>query len=82
MDFAFLPDTLSSSGESKLTPQEPVLIMMTTVVSEEIETTMRNMGVTCLDQLNPSYVNSKRLELELPDGLSFGVASPAMKSKL
>jgi hypothetical protein len=27
------------------------------------------MGVTSLDQLNPSYVNTKLLELEVPDTL-------------
>ena len=38
-----------------------------TVLSEEIETTMRLIGVTSLDQLSPKYVNTKRLEMELPD---------------
>ncbi|KAK5036965.1 hypothetical protein LTR13_005345 [Exophiala sideris] len=42
------------------------------LLSEEIETTMRCMGVTSLDELNPSYVNTKRLEWELPDSLDFG----------
>ena len=37
------------------------------VLSEEIETTMRLIGVTSLDQLSPKYVNTKRLEMELPD---------------
>ena len=39
------------------------------VLSEEIETTLRCMGVTSLDQLNPSFVNTKLLELELQDRL-------------
>ncbi|KAK5222262.1 hypothetical protein LTR72_006519 [Exophiala xenobiotica] len=42
------------------------------LLSEEIETTMRCMGVTNLDDLDPSYVNTKRLEWELPDSLDFG----------
>lgn len=53
------------------------------VLSEEIETTMRNMGVASVDQLNPSYVNTKRLELELPDDLRFGASWTEMiRSKL
>ncbi len=43
--------------------------MCATVLSEEIETTLRCMGVTSLDHLNPSYVNTKVLELELNDRL-------------
>jgi isopentenyl diphosphate isomerase/L-lactate dehydrogenase-like FMN-dependent dehydrogenase len=52
------------------------------VLSEEIETSMRNMGVNSLDQLNPSYVNSKILEMELPDDLRFGAQWPELKPKL
>jgi hypothetical protein len=52
------------------------------VLSEEIETTMRNMGATSLDQLNPSFVNTKRLELELPDDLDFKFSQAAIKAKL
>ncbi|KIW45054.1 uncharacterized protein PV06_03475 [Exophiala oligosperma] len=52
------------------------------LLSEEIETTMRNMGVTSLDQLNPSYVNTKILERELPDDLRFEAEWPAFKPKL
>jgi len=37
------------------------------VLSEEIETTMRLLGVTDLSQLNPSYVNTNMLDRELPD---------------
>lgn len=43
---------------------------------------MRNMGVTSLDQLNPSYVNTKILERELPDDLRFEAEWPAFKPKL
>ncbi|KAK5457325.1 hypothetical protein LTS15_005106 [Exophiala xenobiotica] len=52
------------------------------LLSEEIETSMRNMGVNSLDQLNPSYVNSKILEMELPDDLRFGAQWPELKPKL
>jgi hypothetical protein len=52
------------------------------VLSEEIETTMRNMGVTSLDQLNPSFVNTKRLELELPDQLEDMSLVDKIKAKL
>lgn len=54
----------------------------TVVLSEEIETTMRNMGATSLDQLNPSFVNTKRLEMELPDDLDFKFTQAALKAKL
>ncbi|KIV89953.1 hypothetical protein, variant [Exophiala mesophila] len=52
------------------------------LLSEEIETTMRNMGASSLDQLNPSFVNTKRLELELPDDLNFAFNEAALKAKL
>ncbi|KAK5056188.1 hypothetical protein LTR84_012741 [Exophiala bonariae] len=52
------------------------------LLSEEIETTMRNMGATSLDQLNPSFVNTKRLEMELPDDLDFKFNQAALKAKL
>lgn len=54
-----------------------------TVLSDEIETTMRCMGVTTLEQLNPSYVNTKKLELELPDDLRLGASwTELIRSKL
>ena len=40
------------------------------VLSDEIETTMRLMGVTDLDQLNEFYVNALPLEHELPHRIS------------
>lgn len=43
---------------------------------------MRNMGASDVNQLNPSYVNSKRLELELPDNLNFAFTEAALKAKL
>jgi hypothetical protein len=36
------------------------------VLQDELETSMRLMGVTDINQLNETYVNSSRLELELP----------------
>ena len=57
--------------------------LMSIVLSEEIETTMRCMGVASVDELNPSYVNTKRLELELPDDLRFGASwTDMIRSKL
>lgn len=53
--------------------------LASSVLSEEIETTMRCMGVTSLDQLSPAFVNTKRLELELPDSLA---VSPEIRAKL
>ena len=40
------------------------------VLSDEIETTMRLMGVTDLDQLNDFYVNALALEHEVPHRIS------------
>lgn len=40
-----------------------------TVLSAEIQTTMRLMGVTDINQLDARYVNTKILERELPDEL-------------
>ena len=52
-----------------------------TVLSEEIETTMRLIGVTDLSQLTPESVNCTTLERELPPTLSaFG--TPPLRSKL
>ncbi|KIW81109.1 hypothetical protein Z517_04132 [Fonsecaea pedrosoi CBS 271.37] len=36
------------------------------ILSDEIESTMRLMGVTALDQLTPDHVNARQLENELP----------------
>ncbi|KXT07152.1 hypothetical protein AC578_2497 [Pseudocercospora eumusae] len=36
------------------------------ILSDEIQTTMRLMGVTDVDQLNTSYVNTALLKLEMP----------------
>lgn len=43
---------------------------------------MRNMGATSLEQLNPSFVNTKRLEMELPDDLDFTFTQAALKARL
>ena len=51
-----------------------------TVLSEEIETTMRLIGVTALDQLTPEMVNSTVLERELPPALS--IFNTPLRSKL
>lgn len=40
------------------------------VLSDEIETTMRLLGITQLSQLNPDLVNSTILEGYLPSQLS------------
>ena len=37
------------------------------LLSDEIETTMRLLGVNSLDELNPSYLNCSILERELPE---------------
>jgi hypothetical protein len=52
------------------------------VLSDEIETTMRLIGVTNLDQLSPYYVNTKRLELEVPDEIDEVSEMPRIRSKL
>jgi L-lactate dehydrogenase (cytochrome) len=52
------------------------------VLSEEIETTMRLIGVTSLDQLGPNYVNTKQLDVELPDEIDIPADQPKLKSKL
>ena len=36
------------------------------VLSDEIQTAMRLMGVNDVDELNPSYVNTALLKLEMP----------------
>ena len=46
------------------------------LLSEEIERTMRLIGVTNLNQLNPSYVNTEILQARLPQSL------PDLSSKL
>ena len=55
---------------------------LTIVLKEEIETTMRNMGVTSLEQLNPSYVNVRRLEQELLEDLSLDISRCGIKANL
>jgi isopentenyl diphosphate isomerase/L-lactate dehydrogenase-like FMN-dependent dehydrogenase len=50
------------------------------VISDEIETTMRLLGVTSLSELNEDHVNTMILEKELPKRLSAFSVSP--KSKL
>lgn len=52
------------------------------VLSDEIETTMRLIGATSIDQLNPAMVNTKRLELELVDKLDELRVRPHKQSKL
>jgi hypothetical protein len=43
---------------------------------------MRLFGVTSLDQLGPAYVNTKRLEMELPDEIDISSDHPRIRSKL
>jgi hypothetical protein len=52
-----------------------------TVLSEEIETTMRLIGVTDLSQLTPDFVNCTILERELPPTLT-SFSAPPLRSKL
>ncbi|KAK5073994.1 hypothetical protein LTR64_006865 [Lithohypha guttulata] len=52
------------------------------LLSDEIETTMRLIGATSIDQLNPAMVNTKRLELELVDKLDELRVRPHKQSKL
>lgn len=52
------------------------------MLSDEIETTMRLIGATSVDQLNGSFVNTKRLELELVDSLGELPPGHRMLSKL
>ena len=52
-----------------------------TVLSEEIETTMRLIGVTDLSQLTPDLVNCTILERELPPTLR-SFSAPPLRSKL
>jgi hypothetical protein len=52
------------------------------VLSEEIETTMRLIGVTSLEQLNPSYVNTTLLELELRSNWNLVLGKGPRASKL
>ena len=40
------------------------------------------MGITSLDQLSPNYVNTKRLELELPDAVEESSLLSRIRSKL
>jgi L-lactate dehydrogenase (cytochrome) len=55
--------------QSKGIPRETEESLTSVVISEEIETTMRLIGVTGLDQLTPHYVNTTILEQELPPTL-------------
>ena len=55
------------SGEAHPSPREssPASITdLAPVMSEEIETTMRLLGVTNLDQLSAKYINTVALERE------------------
>jgi len=58
------------------------MLTVDVVLSEEIDTTMRLIGVTSLDGLNSSFVNTKRLELELVDRLQILPQRPQISSKL
>ena len=58
------------------------MLTVSVVLSEEIDTTMRLIGVTSLDGLNSSFVNTKRLELELVDRLQILPQRPQRSSKL
>lgn len=49
------------------------------VLSAEIQTTMRLMGVTDVNKLSPRYVNCKTLERELPEDMDL---QPGRRSKI
>jgi L-lactate dehydrogenase (cytochrome) len=53
-----------------------------TVLSDEIETTMRLLGVNSLDQLSPDYVNTKELDKFMVDGLASSPADSRIRPKL
>lgn len=60
---------VSRAIESKYRSQKhvgPALLTDFAVLSDEIQTSMRLMGVTNVDQLDMSYVNTALLELEMP----------------
>lgn len=59
-----------------------MIYYFSSVLSEEIETTMRLIGVTSLDQLNPSYVDTTILERDIPQRLPSVEAELRLRSKL
>lgn len=66
---AFGTDGVVKAIESKLSTHERRALTSANnilVLSEEIETTMRLLGVTDLNRLGPTYVNCTRLAQELP----------------
>ena len=52
------------------------------MLSDEIETTMRLLGVTVLDQLNDYYINTSVLENEITSRVDLGGARRGGGSKL
>jgi hypothetical protein len=58
-------------SSSKISTFQMRVLTLRTVLSEEIETTMRLIGVTSLDQLTPNYVNTNLLDPEIPDAVDW-----------
>lgn len=52
------------------------------VISDEIETTMRLMGVTSLDQLNDYYINTSAIENDITRRIDFKPLKYGVSSKL
>jgi L-lactate dehydrogenase (cytochrome) len=52
------------------------------VLSDEIETTMRLLGVTSLDQLNEFYINTSAVESELTKTIDLEDGKGGFSSKL
>lgn len=66
--------------KSKLRCQNSSSVELTyPVISEELETSMRLIGATSLSRLDTSFVNTKRLQLELVDRLE-SLDSPSQAS--
>lgn len=49
------------------------------VLDDEIQTTMRLLGVTALDQLSPAYINTSILLNELSQDIDLPVSQPSSK---
>jgi L-lactate dehydrogenase (cytochrome) len=52
------------------------------VLSDEIETTMRLLGVTSLDELTVHHVNSRELEQAIVKESSFADSNAQVKARL
>lgn len=66
---AYGTEGVEQAIKSEFLPSFVYFWLTIVVLSEEIETTMRLIGVTRLEQLNPSYVDTTILERDLPQQL-------------